>query len=135
MRLGAFVLGGTNAVIREFSKEQSFVANSNAIVPTQRAIAAYIQSRISGGGANVAANALTAGTCKFDQINHLSNTGDLPINIPVPLSSSKIPGGTMVAQAYNNLGMEALTLIDSQDDYEGDGLYYNDAGNGYNSNG
>ena len=31
--------------------------------------------------------------------------------------------------------MEALTLIDSQDDYEGDGLYYNDAGNGYNSNG
>ena len=135
LRLGAFVLGGTNAVIREFSKEQTFVANSNAIVPTQRAIAAYIQSRISGGGANVAANALTAGTCKFDQINHLSNTGDLPINIPVPLSSSKIPGGTMVAQAYNNLGMEALTLIDSQDDYEGDGLYYNDAGNGYNSNG
>ena len=129
------MLGGTNAVIREFSKEQTFVANSNAIVPTQRAIAAYIQSRISGGGANVAANALTAGTCRFSQINHLSNTGDLPINIPVALSSSKIPGGTMVAQAYNNVGMDVMAMMDSAEDFEGDGLYYNDAGNGYNSNG
>ena len=40
LRLGAFVLGGTNAVIKEFSKDGTD-ANSNAIVPTQKAIATY----------------------------------------------------------------------------------------------
>ena len=69
LRLGAFVLGGTNAVIKEFSKDGTFTANSNAIVPTQKAIATYLQSRISGGGSNVAANAVTAGTCKFSDLN------------------------------------------------------------------
>ena len=131
LRLGAFILGGTNAVIKEFSKEQTFVANSNSIVPTQRAIAAYIQSRISGGGANVSANALTAGTCKFSQINHLSNTGDLPINIPVAVSSSHIPGGTMVATAFNNMNADNAMLMEFADDFEGDGVYYNSGGNGY----
>ena len=131
LRLGAFILGGTNAVIREFSKEQTFVANSNSIVPTQKAVAAYIQSRISGGGANVAANALTAGTCKFSQINHLSNTGDLPINIPVAVHGTKMPGGTMVAQAFNNVGIDTMAMMEFADDFEGDGNYYNGSGNGH----
>ena len=131
LRLGAFILGGTNAVIREFSKEQTFVANSNSIVPTQRAVAAYIQSRISGGGSIVSANALTAGTCKLIQINHLSNTVDLPINVPVALHATKIPGGTMVAQAFNNINNDMGMMMDSFDDLEGDGVYYNDGGNGY----
>ena len=131
LRLGAFILGGTNAVIREFSKEQTFVANSNSIVPTQRAVAAYIQSRISGGGSNIAANALTAGTCKFSQINHLSNTGGLPINVPVALHATKMPGGTMVAQAFNNINNDMGAMMDSFDDLEGSDGYYNDGGNGY----
>jgi hypothetical protein len=131
LRLGAFILGGTNAVIKEFSKEQTFVANSNSIVPTQKAVAAYIQSRISGGGANVSANALTAGTCKFSQINHLSNTGGLPINIPVPVNSSHIPGGTMVATAFNNMNADNAMLMEFADDFEGSDGYYNDGGNGY----
>ena len=63
LRLGAIIVGGTQAVIREFSKESTFVANSNNIVPTQKAIASYITSRISGGGSNVAANAVLAGVC------------------------------------------------------------------------
>ena len=131
LRLGAFILGGTNAVIKEFSKEQTFVANSNSIVPTQKAVAAYIQSRISGGGANVSANALTAGTCKFSQINHLSNTGGLPINIPVAVNSSHIPGGTMVATAFNNMNADNAMLMEFADDFEGSDGYYNDGGNGY----
>ena len=131
LRLGAFILGGTNAVIKEFSKEQTFVANSNSIVPTQKAVAAYIQSRISGGGANVSANALTAGTCKFSQINHLSNTGGLPINIPVAVFSSHIPAGTMVATAFNNMNADNAMLMEFADDFEGSDGYYNDGGNGY----
>ena len=131
LRLGAFILGGTNAVIKEFSKEQTFVANSNQIVPTQKAVAAYIQSRISGGGSNVAANALTAGTCKFSDINHLSNTGGLPINIPVTMHSNKMPNGMMVAQAFNNMNNDTMAMMEFADDFEGSDGYYNDGGNGY----
>ena len=131
LRLGAFVLGGTNAVIKEFSKDGTFTANSNAIVPTQKAIATYLQSRISGGGSNVAANAVTAGTCKFSNLNRISNTGDLTINIPVNMHFTEPVGGTMVAQAFFNQGNGLGGFMGSQVDPEGDGIYYNDGGNGY----
>ena len=135
LRLGAFILGGTNAVIREFSKEQTFVANSNNIVPTQKAIAAYLQGRISGGGSNVAANAVTAGTCKFSDLNHISNTGGLIINIPVPMHFTKIPSGMMMAQAFFNGNMDTMMLTESQDDFEGSDGFYDGGENGYGPGG
>ena len=61
LRLGGVVLGGTGAVVREFSTDATFSANSNNIVPTQRAIATFIQSRIGGGGADVNVNEVTMG--------------------------------------------------------------------------
>ena len=135
LRLGAFILGGTNAVIREFSKEQTFVANSNNIVPTQKAIAAYLQGRISGGGSNVAANAVTAGTVKFSDLNHISNTGGLIINIPVPMHFTKIPSGMMMAQAFFNGNMDTMMLMESQDDFEGSDGFYDGGENGYGPGG
>ena len=135
LRLGAFILGGTNAVIREFSKEQTFVANSNNIVPTQKAIAAYLQGRISGGGSNVAANAVTAGTCKFSDLNHISNTGGIAINIPVTMHMTKIPSGMMMAQAFFNGNMDTMMLTESQDDFEGSDGFYDGGENGYGPGG
>ena len=61
LRLGGVVLGGTGAVVREFSTDATFSANSNNIVPTQRAISTFIQSRIGGGGADVNVNEITMG--------------------------------------------------------------------------
>jgi hypothetical protein len=61
LRLGGVILGGTGAVVREFSTDATFSANSNNIVPTQRAIATFIQSRIGGGGADVNVNEITMG--------------------------------------------------------------------------
>ena len=55
----------------------------------------------------------------------------LPINVPVALHATKIPGGTMVAQAFNNINNDMGMMMDSFDDLEGDGVYYNDGGNGY----
>jgi len=130
LRLGAFILGGTNAVIREFSKDGTFTANSNAIVPTQKAIATYIQSRISGGGANVAANAVTAGTVKLSNLNQISNTGDLAINIPVPMHMTKIPSGMMMAMSYFNVNASTMGLMET-DAIEGDGSYYDVGENGW----
>ena len=62
LRLGGVVLGGTGAVVREFSTDTTFSANSNSIVPTQKAIKAYVNSRIGGGGSNLVVSSLTAGS-------------------------------------------------------------------------
>ena len=61
LRLGGVILGGTGAVVREFSTDSTFSANSNNIVPTQRAIATFIQSRIGGGGSDVNVNEISMG--------------------------------------------------------------------------
>ena len=61
IRLGGISVGGTQAVVREFSTETTFVANSNSIVPTQKALKSYIENRFTGGGSNLFTNSLTAG--------------------------------------------------------------------------
>lgn len=61
LSLGGVTVGGTNVVIREFSTDATFTADSNNVVPTQKAIKAYITNRISGGGANAFTTILTAG--------------------------------------------------------------------------
>ena len=66
LRIGGIILGGTNAVVREFSTDKTFLANSDNIIPTQRAIGAYITSRVSGGGSNVNANALLTSQLQLD---------------------------------------------------------------------
>tara|TARA_B000000609_G_scaffold148265_1_gene131808 strand:- start:360 stop:5939 length:5580 start_codon:yes stop_codon:yes gene_type:complete len=73
IRLGGISVGGTQAVIREFSTEVTFVANSNNIVPTQKALKAYIENRFTGGGSNLFTNALTAGQIKLES-RTISNT-------------------------------------------------------------
>ena len=107
LRLGAIIVGGTQAVIREFSKESTFVANSNNIVPTQRAIASYITSRISGGGSNVSANAVLAGTVKLSNLNQISNTGGLVVDVPVLVNMQGGTSGSILASAYFNNGISA----------------------------
>jgi len=65
LSLGGVVLGGTGAVVREFSTDGTFTANSNNIVPTQKAIGIYVKSRISSGGSDIAVNRLNAGNISF----------------------------------------------------------------------
>jgi hypothetical protein len=100
LRLGGIRVGGTGAVIREFSTDPLFVADSNNIVPTQRAIAAYLAGRLSVGGAEIAVGSFIAGTILVgpDRIN---NTAGLTIIVPVraefDAASSGI-SGSMLAQ-------------------------------------
>ena len=61
LTLGEVSLGGGSASITEFSTDPFFTANSDSIVPTQRAIKAYISSQIGGGGASLNVNSVTAG--------------------------------------------------------------------------
>jgi hypothetical protein len=100
LRLGGIRVGGTGAVIREFSTDPLFVADSNNIVPTQRAIAAYLAGRLSVGGSEIAVGSFIAGTILVgpDRIN---NTAGLRIIVPVradfDAAASGI-SGSMLAQ-------------------------------------
>jgi hypothetical protein len=61
LSLGEVTLGGGSASITEFSTDPFFTANSDSVIPTQRAIKAYISSQIGGGGASLVVNSITAG--------------------------------------------------------------------------
>ena len=113
LRLGGVTLGGTNAVIREFSVDPTFTANSNEIVPTQKAIAGYIDSRISGGGTNVNVNAVIAGEVKI-QGNSITSEANRAININTQMNFQKPIDGDMAALSYFVSGTN-FGLVDEGD--------------------
>ena len=80
LTLGDLTLGGNSASINEFSTDPFFTADSNSIVPTQRAIKAYISSQIGGGGAALNVNSVTAGFI-FINNNQITTTTGGTINV------------------------------------------------------
>jgi hypothetical protein len=61
LQLGALNIGIGSAIITQFSTDPYFTANSDNIVPTQRAIKSYITAQIGGGQSSLNVNTLTAG--------------------------------------------------------------------------
>jgi hypothetical protein len=100
LRLGGIRVGGTGAVVREFSTDPLFIADSNNIVPTQRAIRAYLAGRLSVGGSEIAVGSFIAGTILVGP-DRFNNTAGLRIIVPVRAefdqASSGI-SGSMLAQ-------------------------------------
>jgi hypothetical protein len=96
IRLGGIRVGGTGVVIREFSTDATFTADSNNIVPTQKAIKAYIGRRISGGGSDAATGRLIAGTVSIGP-DSIGNTTGIRNQITVPMVFKKGQGGYMTA--------------------------------------
>jgi hypothetical protein len=101
LQLGGVRLGGSGVVIREFSTDPTFTANSNNIVPTQRAIKAYLQNRLSQGGSELATNSFIAGQIRVGPLQ-ISNTAGLSIvfNRPVDFVGTKATiDGSILAQS------------------------------------
>jgi hypothetical protein len=90
LSLGGITVGGSNVVIKEFSTDGTFLANSDNIVPTQKAIKTFISSQLGSGGGNLAVNAITAGDIQITAHEIATNAGLLTIN------SS---GGTQITDA------------------------------------
>ena len=126
LALGGVVLGGSGAVIREFSTDQTMAANSDNIVPTQRAFIAYLQSRIQGGGSTLNVSSLRAGAIQIQNTNIL-NVGGETINIEVTANIKGGVKGSPLALSYF-LGGVASTALD-----EGDAVSVFDTSNGYGS--
>jgi len=99
LKLGGISIGGTEIVVREFSIDPNFTANSNNIVPTQRAIAEYIAGRISGGGSDATTNTLVAGQVKITS-NNISTTSGLQINVENKVTITGGVDGHYLASLY-----------------------------------
>jgi hypothetical protein len=75
LSLGNITLGGNSATVTEFSTDPFLTANSDNVVPTQRAIKAYIAAQIGGGGASLNVNSIVAGFIEIAGTQITTTTG------------------------------------------------------------
>jgi hypothetical protein len=75
LSLGNITLGGNSATITEFSTDPFLTANSDNVVPTQRAIKAYIAAQIGGGVASLNVNSMVAGFIEVAGTRITTTTG------------------------------------------------------------
>jgi hypothetical protein len=99
LSLGEVTLGGNSASISEFSTDPFFTANSDTVVPTQRAIKAYIEAQIGGGGASLIVNSVTAGDI-FIGTNQITTVSGEAINIKANVVFEGTVLGTPLAYNY-----------------------------------
>ncbi len=99
LNLGNVTLGGGSATITEFSTDPFFTADSDNVVPTQRAIKAYIASQIGGGGASLNVNSVTAGSI-FINTNQITTTTGVGININATFEFRRGVTGVPLALNY-----------------------------------
>jgi len=111
LSLGGVRLGGTGTVVSEFSTDATFSADSNNIIPTQKAIATFLAAQLSVGGSDLETNNIVAGQVSVGTVdNNIFITGGGYLNIPrvVNLSGPDPEGnpshiqGTIVGQMLFN---------------------------------
>lgn len=98
LALGGVRLGGSGTVIREFSTDPLFLADSNNVVPTQRAIVSYLQNRLSVGGSDLSVPDFIAGIVRVGPTSINTTTGDA-IKLPVVMNFIAAPRGQILATA------------------------------------
>jgi hypothetical protein len=79
------------------------VANSDGIIPTQKAIKAYLASRLSQGGSNTATGTLIAGTVVIGGVNYINSNAGITnqVNVKVNVNGALASvGGNMEALDY-----------------------------------
>ena len=99
LQLGALELGVDSAVITQFSTDPFFTADSDNIVPTQRAIRAYITAQIGGGQSSLNVNTLTSGVV-YIAGNSISTTTGVGINITSKMNFTGGITGAPVALGF-----------------------------------
>ena len=105
LSLGGFSLGTNSIVITQFSTDSYFTANSDSIVPTQKAIKSYIARNIAGGGANAQAGAVVAGTFGVGGPNRIYSSTQTQLFVRNSMNFKVKNGkgginGTMLAKSF-----------------------------------
>jgi len=109
LSLGGISVGNSNIVVTQFSTDATFVANTDAILPTQRAIKSFLASRLSQGGSNTFTGQTTAGTVVVGGADKIATT------VPVGIAGSnvKMPNKVNISGplAGNDGNMSALFMF------------------------
>ena len=85
LSLGSVELGTGGATITEFSTDPFFTQDSDSVIPTQRAVKAYIASQIGSGSSTLNVNTLTAGQI-FVANDYITTTTGGRINVLAPMN-------------------------------------------------
>ena len=99
LQLGALNIGIGSAIITQFSTDPYFTANSDNIVPTQRAIKSYITAQIGGGQSSLNVNTLTAGVVYIAN-DSISTTSQSQLNIKAKMNFTGGIDGAPVALGF-----------------------------------
>jgi hypothetical protein len=99
LSLGELSLGGTGATVTEFSTDGTFTADSDAVVPTQKAIRTYIASQIGGGAGTLNVNSITAGQILMSG-NTITTVTGIQIDVDKKMNFNAGVDGVPVAMNY-----------------------------------
>ena len=99
LQLGTVSVGAGSAVITSFSTDPYFTANSDNILPTQKAVKSYITAQIGGGQSSLNVNTLTSGVI-YVANNTISTTSGVQINVRSKMYFQGGIDGDPVALAY-----------------------------------
>ena len=99
LQLGTVSVGAGSAVITSFSTDPYFTANSDNILPTQKAIKSYITAQIGGGQSALNVNTLTSGVI-YVANNTISTTSNQEIRVKAKMYFAGGIDGAPVALAY-----------------------------------
>ena len=99
LQLNGIGLGIGSAIITQFSTDPFFTANSDSVVPTQRAIKSYITAQIGGGQSSLNVNTLTAGTV-FIANDEITTTSGGQLNITAKMNFTGGIDGAPVALGF-----------------------------------
>jgi hypothetical protein len=87
LALGGVRLGGSGTVVNEFSTDPTFSADSNNVIPTQRAVTTFLANRLSVGGENLEVNRLQAGRVRLGgEDNAIESATQQYVLIPVDVT-------------------------------------------------
>jgi hypothetical protein len=99
LQLGSVSVGVGSATITQFSTDPYFTANSDNILPTQRAIRSYINSQIGGGQSSLNVNTLTSGVVYIAN-NTITTTTGVGINVKTKMNFTGGIDGAPVALQF-----------------------------------
>ena len=99
LTLGNLQVGTGSATITSFSTDPYFTANSDNVVPTQKAIKSYITAQIGGGSSSLNVNTITSGQIYIAN-NTISNTTGNQILVTSKMTFTGGIDGAPVALAF-----------------------------------
>jgi hypothetical protein len=99
LQLGSLNVGVGSATITQFSTDPYFTANSDNVLPTQRAIRSYINSQIGGGQSSLNVNTLTSGVVYIAN-NTITTTTGVGINVKTKMNFTGGIDGAPVALQF-----------------------------------